>query len=83
MILGCLVFMFMYAQMKLDIYKVFELVNKSRLQKEELHDLLDEMYEAVIMIKQGKIQFSNRIFLKLKYMFETNIQELTSSSDNF
>jgi len=41
--------------MKLDGYKVFELINKQRLQKEELHDLLDEMFEAVIMIKQEKI----------------------------
>jgi|TARA_B110000285_G_scaffold225508_1_gene283858 hypothetical protein len=51
-------------------------------QKDELHHLLDEMYEAVVMIKKGKINFSNKVFQKLKSMFEMNISQLSSIGDH-
>ena len=44
-----------FAFLKLDYYNIFEMVHQMRHQKDELHNILDEMFEAVIMIREGKI----------------------------
>ena len=50
-LLGSSIITIQFAFFKLDIYSVFDYIHRIKLQKNELHDLLDEMSEAVIMIK--------------------------------
>ena len=63
-----------HAFLKLDIYNIFDYIQRIKFQKDELHNLLDEMFEAVLLIRQDQIQFSNKVFKKLIFVYEENIQ---------